>query len=94
MGNLELASETIEQAKELVKDDYVYYLSGKILYQLEHYEGAIEEFSKFFDLSYNWLNYKELIRIGECYINLENYDRATENLIKGRDVAVTMDDKR
>ncbi len=61
---------------------------GEILITLKEYEKAIEEFQKAIDIDPNdWFIHQTYIKIGICYIALENVELAEENLKIGKKLA-------
>ena len=59
---------------------------GEILMNYEEYESAIEQFQKAIEINdQEWFIYQTYIKLGICYVELDNYKLALENLSKGRD---------
>ncbi|MFX0082688.1 MAG: hypothetical protein ACFE94_13140 [Candidatus Hodarchaeota archaeon] len=59
---------------------------GEILMNFEEYEKAIKEFLKTIELaSDDWYINQTYIKLGICYKELEDYDLATEYLMKGQE---------
>jgi tetratricopeptide (TPR) repeat protein len=59
---------------------------GEILMNFEEYEKAIKEFLKTIELaSDEWYINQTYIKLGICYKELEDYDLATEYLMKGQE---------
>ncbi|MFX1591008.1 MAG: tetratricopeptide repeat protein, partial [Promethearchaeota archaeon] len=60
---------------------------GEILITLKEYEKAIEEFQKAIEINSNdWFIHQTYIKIGICYIALENIDLALQNLKIGKEL--------
>ena len=54
----------------------------------EEYEEAVDEFQRALELvSDDWYIYQTYIKLGICYKELENYDLARENLLKGMEIS-------
>ncbi len=58
---------------------------GEFLMTLKEYGKAIEEFQKAIEINSNdWFIYQTYIKIGICYVALENIELAIQNLKKGK----------
>ena len=60
---------------------------GEILITLKEYEKAIEEFQKAIEIDPNeWFIHQTYTKIGICYIALENFELAVQNLKIGKEL--------
>jgi len=91
LSYLDKKQEALEILRELVKkepekgiyrDTY-----GEILIHFKEYEKAIQEFQKAIEIDSNdWFIYQTYIKIGICYIALENIELAFQYLKKGKEL--------
>ncbi len=91
LSYLDKKQEALEILRELVKkepekgiyrDTY-----GEILIHFKEYEKAIQEFQKAIEIDTNdWFIYQTYIKIGICYIALENIELAFQYLKKGKEL--------
>ena len=71
-----------EPKKGIYHDTY-----GEILMTFKEYEKAIEEFQKAIEINSNdWFIYQTYIKIGICYLALEKFESAIQNLRKGKEL--------
>ncbi len=86
LGEREEALEIIQDLVDRIPDNGMYHDTyGEILMYFEEYEEAIEEFQTTLELvSEGWYIYQTHIKLGICYKELEMYDLAKENLLKGK----------
>jgi len=81
---LEILRELVkkEPEKGIYRDTY-----GEILIHFKEYEKAIQEFQKAIEIDTNdWFIYQTYIKIGICYIALENIELAFQYLKKGKEL--------
>ncbi|MFW9875733.1 MAG: hypothetical protein ACFFG0_21735 [Candidatus Thorarchaeota archaeon] len=83
--------EAIEVIKNLIKQEpkkAIYYDTyGEILLYFEDYEEAAQKFLKATLLNEdNWFIYQTYIKLGTCYLALEMYDLAQQNLETGKNL--------
>ena len=81
---LEILRELVrkEPEKGIYRDTY-----GEILIHFKEYEKAIQEFQKAIEIDSNdWFIYQTYIKIGICYIALENIELAFQYLKKGKEL--------
>jgi Mn-dependent DtxR family transcriptional regulator len=91
LSYLDKKQEALEILRELVKkepekgiyrDTY-----GEILIHFKEYEKAIQEFQKAIEIDTNdWFIYQTYIKIGICYVALENIELAFQYLKKGKEL--------
>ena len=91
LSYLDKKQETLEILRELVKkepDKGIYHDTyGEILIHFKEYEKAIQEFQKAIEIDSNdWFIYQTYIKIGICYIALENIELAFQYLKKGKEL--------
>ena len=86
LGKREEALEIIQDLVNRIPDNGAYHDTyGEILMYFEEYEEAAKEFQNALDLvSEDWYIYQTYIKLGICYKELEMYDLAKENLLKGK----------
>ncbi len=70
----------------IIPDNGMYHDTyGEILMYFEEHEEATKEFQNAIELvSEDWYIYQTHIKLGICYKELEMYDLAKENLLKGK----------
>lgn len=83
--------EAIEVVQELIKkepENATYHDTyGEILLYFEEFEEAAKKFLRAIVLNNDsWFIYQTYIKLGTCYIALENYDLAAKNLTKGKEL--------
>ncbi|TFG18869.1 MAG: hypothetical protein EU533_07330 [Promethearchaeota archaeon] len=72
-----------EPQKGIYHDTY-----GEVLMTFKEYEKAINEFQKAIEINSNaWFIYQTYIKIGICYLALEKFEVAIQNLRKGKELA-------
>jgi tetratricopeptide (TPR) repeat protein len=82
------ALETIKDLIEREPENGIYHDSyGEILLAFNEHKLAIVKFQKAIELDPNsWYIYQTYIKLGICYRELEDYDKALENLTKGEEL--------
>ena len=88
MGKKEEALKILQGLIESDPEKGVYHdTRGEILISFKEYEKAIQEFQKAIELNpNNWFIYQSYIKIGVCYLALENFELASQNLAKGKEL--------
>jgi tetratricopeptide (TPR) repeat protein len=88
MGKKEEALEILQGLIESDPKKGMYHdTRGEILINFKEYEKAIQEFQKAIELNPNdWFIYQSYIKIGVCYLALENFELASQNLEKGQEL--------
>jgi len=88
LNRKEEALEILLKLIEREPDNGIYYDSyGEILMVFNDYELAIGEFQKALELDPNsWYIYQTFIKLGICYRELKDYDKALEYLTKGEEL--------
>ena len=92
MQYLDEKEESIKLIKQLIKEEPENGLFqdtyGEILMYFEEYKEAAKKFLKAIMIGGNeWYIYQTYIKLGICYKALENYDLASKNFNKGRELA-------
>ncbi len=84
--------KNIKKVLELAPDDGNYHDSyGEILMMFEKYGDAIKEFEEALRLEpYGFFAYQSCIKMGKCYKELGDYEKARENYEKGKKLAERM----
>ncbi|MFX0021010.1 MAG: hypothetical protein ACFE9S_01695 [Candidatus Hermodarchaeota archaeon] len=83
--------EALQILRELVKSEPkkgIYHDTyGELLITFKEYEKAINEFQKAIEIDSNeWFIHQTYIKIGICYIALENFELAVQNLKIGKEL--------
>ena len=88
LNRKEEALEILLKLIEREPDNGIYYDSyGEILMVFNDYELAIGKFQKALELDPNsWYIYQTFIKLGICYRELKDYDKALEYLTKGEEL--------
>ena len=103
LGNYALAASDLNTAinlgqqtpnGKLKNSGYALYSLGYAHFKQQKYNAAITEFQKITELSSatNQVKADALNRIGDCYLNMRNYDEANANYVKAKATDHTMGD--